>query len=228
MTETQQPSSRKSLKDRSRIPPSFYITVIGYTGICYFGNVFRVETITSWVASVRFACEKLYQSLVDSQELAQTLLTGEYQPVSAYLRVSFVYISVFSLIYIFFVAPFRAGFWTGSRSGRHMIHRYMGLAYLAQYFLAWFEFTSKYDDASPTTSYMPMFIALNGMSYTTPRCLVIIWFWQTILIVSHQKYTHTNRCHTRMVRIFLFQSVARTIRCWILFKQGCPFAIICA
>ena len=154
-------ASRKSLKDRSKIPTSFYITVIGYLGIAYYGNVFRIETLQSWIASMLSSTDKFQESLVYSQQVAQTLVTGEYRPLSEYLQVSFITLSVLSLLYIFVWAPLRAGFWTGSRATRHVIHRYMGLAYMAQYFLAWFEFATNYEEKGKD-SFLPMFIALNG------------------------------------------------------------------
>lgn len=152
---------RKSLKDRSKIPNSFYITVIGYVAFAYYGNVFRLETLESWVSSMTKSWDKFQESLVYSQQVANTLVTGEYRPVSEYLQVSFITLSVLSLCYIFVWAPLRAGFWTGSRAGRHVIHRYMGLAFMAQYFMAWFEFSTNYEETGKD-SYLPMFIALNG------------------------------------------------------------------
>ena len=160
-------NNRKSLKDRSKIPNSFYVTVIGFVGLAYYGNILRVETVTSWMQSMRLSMDKVYESLVYSQELAQTLVAngskGESQrrDISEYLQVSFITLSVLSLLYIFIWAPFRAGFWTGSRSSRHIVHRYMGLAYMLQYFLAWFEFSTNYEDTGKD-SFLPMFIALNG------------------------------------------------------------------
>ena len=158
--EVQKPT-KKTLRDRSKIPNSFYATVIGYFGLGYFGNVFRLETLTSWINSMRFSFDKVYESLLYSQELAQTLVSGESRPASEYLQVSFITLSVLSLLYIFVWAPFRAGFWTGARSSRHIIHRYMGLAYMLQYFLAWFEFSANYEETGKS-SFLPMFIALNG------------------------------------------------------------------
>eukprot|EP00977_Amphora_coffeiformis_P020334 scaffold8126_cov170-Amphora_coffeaeformis.AAC.8 len=154
--------SKKSLEERSKIPNSFYVTVVGYLAIAYFGNVFRMETLYSWMDSMLLSTDKVYGSLVYSQELAQSLVKGESRPLSEYVQVSFITLSVLSLLYIFVWAPFRAGFWTGSRSRRHVFHRYMGLAYMAQYFLAWFEFSTNYEE-SGKDSFLPMFIALNGI-----------------------------------------------------------------
>ena len=152
---------RKSLTERSKIPNSFYVTVFGYLGMAYFGNVLRMETLNSWMNSMLLSADKVYGSLVYSQELAQSLVKGERRPLSEYVQVSFITLSVLALLYIFVWAPLRAGFWTGSRSGRHVIHRYMGLAYMAQYFLAWFEFSTNYEGTG-RDSFLPMFIALNG------------------------------------------------------------------
>jgi len=163
--------SKKSLEERSKIPNSFYVTVFGYIAMAYFGNVFRMETLYSWMNSMLLSTDKVYASLVYSQELASSLVKGESRPVSEYVQVSFITLSVLSLLYIFVWAPFRAGFWTGSRSRRHVIHRYMGLAYMLQYFLAWFEFSTNYEE-SGKDSFLPMFIALNGMLHfnTCDRC----------------------------------------------------------
>jgi hypothetical protein len=43
----------------------------------------------------------------------------------------------------------------------------VGLAFMAQYFLAWFEYSTNYED-SGKTSFLPMFIALNGTQNRLP------------------------------------------------------------
>jgi hypothetical protein len=160
------PTSRgKSLKDRSKIPYSFYITVTGFLAMAFFGNVLRIETLQSWASSMLLSTDKVYESLLYSHELGQTLIRGEYRPMTEYLTAAFINLSVMALLYIFVWAPLRAGFWTGARSRRHVMHRYMGLAFMAQYFLAWFEYSTNYED-SGKTSFLPMFIALNGKQHT--------------------------------------------------------------
>ena len=221
-----QPTKVKSLKERSRIPNSFYCTVIGYVALAYFGNVFRVETLESWVNSMRLSMDKVYESLVYSQALAQTLVSGKKEeesvrpPVSEYLQVSFITLSVLSLLYIFVWAPFRAGFWTGTRSTKHVVHRYMGLAYMAQYFLAWFEFSTLYEE-SGKDSFLPMFIALNGKN----TVLSMSFFFKKPFCIASATHnlllTHCllgNRCHPRMVCFLFLQSFTRVDRCWILFQ----------
>jgi hypothetical protein len=67
-----------------------------------------------------------------------------------------------AMSYVLLWRPFRAGLWTGRRARRHKFHRYMGLAYLVQYFCAWIEFFVHYERGG-ATSYLPHFIAVNGV-----------------------------------------------------------------
>jgi len=83
------------------------------------------------------------------------------RPLSEYLVAALTTSLVVSILYVLFIAPFMGGFWTGKRSTKHLIHRYMGLAYLTQYALAWVELTRNYD--SYEGSFLPATIALNGL-----------------------------------------------------------------
>lgn len=201
--EVKAPVARKSLKDRSKIPRSFYVTVVGYLGLAYYANVFRMETITSWINSMRVSSDKVYESLVYSQDVANTLVTGDYRPASEYVHLSFITLSVLSLLYIFVGAPLRAGFWTGSRSGRHVMHRYMGLVYMLQYFLAWFEFSTNYEETGKN-SFLPMFVALNGESESTMQRQGQL---HLLTSVPNSSFCFRSRCHTGMVSFLFFQSL---------------------
>lgn len=206
--------ARKSLEERSKIPNSFYVTVIGFCAMAYFGNVFRVETIHSWMNSVLMSAEKVHGSLVYSQEVAQSLIKGERRPLSEYAQVSFITLSILSLLYIFVWAPFRAGFWTGTRSSRHVVHRYMGLAYMAQYFLAWFEFSTNYEETG-RSSFLPMFIALNG------KFPVIMQSPRDVLCTRHVSLLMSIfpfRYHSSVVGIFFVQGPTRADGCWLLLQ----------
>ena len=164
-------SKGKSLKDRSAIPYSFYVTFGTIIGLQYFGGLYDTSaTLRSWYTS-------LYQSIITLLQLVQYSQKTILSPpsVSSTTTVSstnsttwkeFLFVLslwcvvILPLIYVFFIAPFRAGFWTGRKSNRHMFHRYMGLCYLIHYVLAWIEFFT--NPASSKTSYLCHIIAVMG------------------------------------------------------------------
>jgi hypothetical protein len=65
------------------------------------------------------------------------------------------------ILYVLVYAPLRAGMWTGQRARKHVIHRYMGLAFLIQYGAAWVEFMTNYENGGKD-SFLPHFISTNG------------------------------------------------------------------
>lgn len=163
-------SKGKSLKERSTIPYSFYVTFGTIIGLQYFGGLYdTTATVRSWYSS-------LYQSIITLLQLVQYSRTILLSPPSSSTTTTasstttwkeFIFVLtlwgvvILPLIYVFFIAPFRAGFWTGRKSSRHMFHRYMGLCYLLHYVLAWIEFFT--NPASSKTSYLCHIIAVMGV-----------------------------------------------------------------
>lgn len=164
-------SKGKSLKERSAIPYSFYVTFGTILSLQYFGGLYdTTATVRSWYTS-------LYQSIITMIQLIQYSQTILVSPPSVGISTTtrsnsnttwpeFTFVLtlwcvvILPLIYVFFVAPFRAGFWTGRKSNRHMFHRYMGLCYLLHYVLAWIEFFTH--PAASKTSYLCHIIAVMG------------------------------------------------------------------
>lgn len=159
----QKPSTvpRKSLKERSQIPYSMYVIYGTIFALEFYGGVYRVETLQSWWRSMATSASTCVALLGYTRDLTKTAVDGEYQDWQEYAQTGVIFSLVLSLLYVFFVAPFRAGLWTGTKARRHKIHRYMGLMYLVQYTFAWVEYFTDYDNAAK--SFLPHFIALNGI-----------------------------------------------------------------
>lgn len=156
------PKKPVSLKDRSKIPNSFYLSVslILTSHLC--GDIWSQHVVLNWVESMRNAGEIIWNVLIHMQNLANDAARGKIENWVEFGQVCIFTGLVGSLLYVLFVAPLRAGFWTGSGSSKHKVHRYMGLAYLIQYFAAWTQYLANYESAKG--SYLPHFIALNGRS----------------------------------------------------------------
>lgn len=151
-----------SLQDRSKIPSSFYLSVglIITAHIC--GNIWSLRVLYNWAKSMRDAGNITFDTLNYLRDLTSKALHGNVDNWLECGQVSIFTALVGSLLYVLLIAPLRAGFWTGPRSTKHKMHRYMGLAYLIQYFAAWTQYLSNYEAAKD--SYLPHFIALNGRS----------------------------------------------------------------
>ena len=170
-------SKGKSLKERSEIPYSFYITFGTIISLQYFGGLYSDSAmLRSWYTS-------LYQSIITLTELVRysqvillspplsssptTTTSTTTTTISTWKEYTFVLtiwcVVILPLVYVFFVAPFFAGFWTGRKSKRHVFHRYMGLCYLIHYVLAWIEFFT--NPGSSKTSYLCHIIAVMGKIY---------------------------------------------------------------
>ena len=135
------------------------------------GDIWSLHVLEDWVASMRLAGLTTRDTLVYLRDLTQSVFEGNVTDWTECIKAYVFTGLVGSLLYVLFVAPFRAGFWTGTRSSKHKMHRYMGLAYLLQYFAVWTNYLASYD--STMTSYLSHFIALNGRfpfpSYTPWR-----------------------------------------------------------
>ena len=155
-------SKGKSLAERARIPPSFLLTAAITLSLQFMTGIYSVETFQSWQSSMTTSAETTFGFLEYFRALTRAALEGDFvEDPTTYVKVFLMLAVCFLSIYVFLLAPLRAGLWTGARARRHKFHRYMGLAYLVQYFFAWVEFGSNYENGG-ATSYLPHFIALNG------------------------------------------------------------------
>lgn len=153
----------KSLRDRSRIPNSAYVCMALLISLQFFAGIYNVNVAFSWFHSMETSALTTWEKTRYLKELVMTLIDGNYRPWKEYAIALLSSSTIFSILYVFFVAPFRAGFWTGHRSRKQLLHRYMGLFYLVQYSFAWVEILTNFKDGA-ATSYIPHLIAMNGKS----------------------------------------------------------------
>lgn len=155
-------SKGKSLKERGQIPNSFYVTLATIFGLQYFSGLWCVATLERWYASLEESARTAATLLGYTRDLAQIAVSDQADSITAkeYARTGAMALFSLSLLYVFVVAPAKAGFWTGRKARRHRIHRYMGISYLVHYTLAWIEFFTNYETSR--TSYLVHIIALNG------------------------------------------------------------------
>ena len=155
-------SKGKSLKERGQIPYSFFVTLGTIFGLQYFSGMWRRETLDRWLSSLKESAITAASLLGYTRDLARTAVSEQADSIAwtEYARTSVTVLLCLCLFYVFVVAPARAGFWTGRKSRRHRIHRYMGLSYLAHYTLAWIEFFTNYE--ASRSSYLVHIIAVNG------------------------------------------------------------------
>ena len=173
-------SKGKTLKERSEIPYSFYVTFGTIISLQFFGGLYGTATLRSWYTSLYESIITLVQLVRYSQTIIRsppswsaTATTAATTTWNEYLFVLTIWaVVILPLVYVFFIAPFGAGFWTGRRSNRHMFHRYMGLCYLVHYVLAWIEFFT--NPKSSQTSYLCHIIAVMGNVYIIGCWLVSI------------------------------------------------------
>lgn len=153
----------KSLKDRSKIPNSFYVVLTVVLSAHYVLGLWSVDTLVNWKESMVHAGEATWDAMVYLKTLMERVVDPdtptEWKEVVTAAIVTFL---VGTTLYVLIGAPLRAGFWTGSRSTKHLVHRYMGMAYLLQYFAVWIEFVTNYQHHA-ADSVLPHFIALNGI-----------------------------------------------------------------
>eukprot|EP00529_Nitzschia_sp_RCC80_P042764 CAMPEP_0113477244 /NCGR_PEP_ID=MMETSP0014_2-20120614/20103_1 /TAXON_ID=2857 /ORGANISM="Nitzschia sp." /LENGTH=436 /DNA_ID=CAMNT_0000370323 /DNA_START=99 /DNA_END=1405 /DNA_ORIENTATION=+ /assembly_acc=CAM_ASM_000159 len=156
----------KTLKDRSKTPNSFYVTLAVVLTAHYVLNVWSVRTLVNWKESMTHAGEATRDALMYLKELMERVFLGSQDENPAdwkeIVTAGVVTTLIGTTLYVLIGAPLRAGFWTGSRSTKHKVHRYMGMAYLIQYFAVWIEFVTNYEHHR-ADSVLPHFIAINGI-----------------------------------------------------------------
>jgi len=162
----------KSLKDRSKVPSSFYLSLVllfllqvttGTYQIIFQQFQEYTETLQQFLLSS--SCLSIQNSLLYSMNTIKTYIASfdpSQHTIAENIKMFLIGIFLSSIINIFFIAPFRAGMWTGQRAKKHKIHRYFGLLYLFQYGYGWVYF-AKYYDQGYEHSLLPHMITLNGL-----------------------------------------------------------------
>lgn len=153
----------KSMAERRKIPYSFYLTLVSTLGLQLCSGMIHPSTVESLAQSISIATLKIKEALAYTKDLSNSLfLEPEHRrPISEYMFAALSTTCIMSVFYVLFIAPFLGGFWTGAKSRKHLVHRYMGLFYLTQYGLAWVEFALNYETAQH--SVLPATIATNGL-----------------------------------------------------------------
>lgn len=162
-SDTSQPTKPKSLKERGKTPISFYVTLANLAALQYTAGIWSLETLTDWRDSMVMAGYSTRDAMAYLRDMMENVYSGNVDDWKEVVYVSIVTMLIASTLYVLIVAPFRAGFWTGPRTSKHKIHRYMGMAYLIQYFAAWIEFYRNSGNLDSKDSVLPHFIALNGL-----------------------------------------------------------------
>eukprot|EP00529_Nitzschia_sp_RCC80_P018820 CAMPEP_0113496906 /NCGR_PEP_ID=MMETSP0014_2-20120614/30359_1 /TAXON_ID=2857 /ORGANISM="Nitzschia sp." /LENGTH=507 /DNA_ID=CAMNT_0000390835 /DNA_START=126 /DNA_END=1646 /DNA_ORIENTATION=+ /assembly_acc=CAM_ASM_000159 len=153
--------SVRSLKDRSRIPLSFYVANTCLILSHYIIGFYSFDTLTNWKESMVHAYQGAFDGMAYLCTVMDDVWHGRVTDWSEVLYALVISCLVASVTMLLIGAPLRAGFWTGSRTKKHFVHRYMGLAFLIQYAAAWVEYLTNYDHAKD--SVLLHFIALNGL-----------------------------------------------------------------
>jgi len=153
-----QEGQKKTLRDRSKVPPSIYIAGLSTLLLQYCSGLWNFSTLESYLNSMTISASAVGNFVVEN---FRSVARKEQDPLQL-LKALLVSTLALSLAFVFVWAPFRAGMWTGRRAKRHQFHRYMGLLYMVQYFFAWVEFGTNYEN-SARDSVVPHFIAVNGL-----------------------------------------------------------------
>eukprot|EP00429_Kryptoperidinium_foliaceum_P001058 CAMPEP_0176007844 /NCGR_PEP_ID=MMETSP0120_2-20121206/3441_1 /TAXON_ID=160619 /ORGANISM="Kryptoperidinium foliaceum, Strain CCMP 1326" /LENGTH=345 /DNA_ID=CAMNT_0017340615 /DNA_START=113 /DNA_END=1147 /DNA_ORIENTATION=- len=159
--DTDQAQKFATLQDRAKAPNSLYLSLTLILTAHFCGDIWSTRVVTNWSNSMMDGAIITVDTLKYLRDLTMDALQGNVKNWLEFGQVCVFTGLVASLLYVLLIAPFRAGFWTGSRSTKHKMHRYMGLAYLLQYFMAWAQYLANYESAKD--SYLPHAIALNGV-----------------------------------------------------------------
>lgn len=164
---------RQSLQDRSRVPPSMYMLAFLFVVFEYYGGVVMnfSEVAASWWDSMVTSYTTAWRSMEYLRDLLQSVAAGKDVDTMECVYAGIITVVVGSILYVLIWSPLRAGMWTGQRARRHVLHRFMGLFYLLQYFAAWIEFTTNYENSK--NSYLPHFISICG-KFCPPRFFLLL------------------------------------------------------
>lgn len=157
------PRKPLSLAERGAIPNSFYVSLLAIGMLECCSGMWKLDTLRSWWSSFTTSIRTVRDLLEYEKDLMQSICTGEFRQPMEYLQAFIVTILAGSILWVLIGKPLSAGLWTGERSSKHKMHRYMGLFFLLQYTLAWVEFITNYEGKGEF-SYIPHTVALNGRS----------------------------------------------------------------
>jgi hypothetical protein len=164
---------KMSLKDRSRVPPGMIVVaVVVFTCIHSSGlttNFFTdtLPVLRQSISHVNSDFAGRVSQLWSGIDAAQSCggAEGGVSKLSYYTSIARMMIGasvLCSIYYVLLYKPLKAGMWGPTqRATRHLLHRYMGLAFIIQYSYAWYEFLTDYE-GSAQFSYLPITVALNG------------------------------------------------------------------
>jgi hypothetical protein len=163
--EQQQTALKKmqTLRDRGKIPNSFYVSVICIVLLQGCSGMYKLDTVKSWMSSIVTSVKRCSGIMEYERDLMKSIFTGDLREPMEYVQAGVVTLLVGSILWVLIGIPFKAGLWTGQRATRHKMHRYMGLSFLLQYVLAWVEFITNFHGAGEF-SFLPHAVALNGTS----------------------------------------------------------------
>lgn len=218
-TKEQQPKEERrkpeSLAERGRVPYSFYVSVLVIGMLEGCSGMWQMDTLRSWWSSFTTSIRTVRDLLEYEKDLMQSIFEGDFREPKEYLQAAVVTVLAGSILWVLIGKPLSAGLWTGERSKKHKMHRYMGLFFLIQYGLAWVEFITNYKGAGEF-SYIPHTVALNG-AFCNMRSResshVDCWL---ILI-----YSLNDRCYPRLFSLLFLQGAADTERSRLLLRQRC-------
>jgi len=150
----------ESLKERGRIPASLYVTLVTVFMLQGCSGMYKLDTLKQWWNALADSVKLSKDIMEYEKELMWSIFSGEFRSPMEYLWASVWTVLVGSILWVLIGKPLRAGVWTGQRSTKHKMHRYMGLAFLIQYTLSWVHFLT-YTDADDF-SFIPHTVAMNG------------------------------------------------------------------
>jgi hypothetical protein len=166
-------STKKTLAQRSEVPLSIHLVILIVFAAQLSGSIYSQGVMDSVLSSLMTSVKSTKSFISLLSELTNELVNGQYDQYRKWTFTVLALLAIIFFLYVLFIAPFLAGMWFGQKARRHLMHRYMGLAYLFMYFAAWVEFLS--DDQTKKDSYLPHFISLLG-EVVWPVCMPIFIF----------------------------------------------------
>jgi hypothetical protein len=166
---SERPKKQRSLKDRGKIPTSFYLTGTLTLLLQYYCGIFASPSVSIILNSLISSCQRLSQISSDWSDLVLHFLhigqkgNEEHYTIKKYINTLTSLLLIGYILFILVLSPFKAGMWAGQKAKRHPMHRYGGLCFLILYGLAWVEYISNYHDDVSADTLLPHVVGLNGM-----------------------------------------------------------------
>lgn len=150
----------QSLKDRSRVPLGFYGIAFVFGCAHYASGFWSRKTMEGWLEAMSDAAYAYKGSFEYLKDLSEAAFYGQITDWKEFCYAVALTFTVGCIFYVLVGAPLMAGFWTGRRATRHLVHRYMGLLFLTQYAAAWINYVTDYEKS--INSILPHVIGING------------------------------------------------------------------